>query len=164
MTMPNPSIKGPVSQISRINPEEEAEARQLIADEMNNLGVEKLPTPCGYWICVKTYIRSDVLSEIKTVDGQTVTLYNPLSAQQEDRYTSIAALVIAVGPDAYRDKARFPEPWCKVGDWVIVPRNEGFPFIYGGVPMQMIYDDKIVCVIEGPELVTNTAMTTRARV
>lgn len=155
---------GPTSQISRINPDEELEARKLIAAELNSLGIEKPPSPCGYWICVKTFIRPEVIKMIKLADGSEVPFYSAAMSQAEDRYTSIAALVIACGPDAYRDKERFPEPWCKVGDWVIVPRNEGFPFVYGGVPMQMIYDDKIVCVIDDPALITNTAMSMKPKV
>lgn len=150
-----------VGQISRINPDEEEEAKRLVADSMNALGVEKMPTPCGYWICVKTYIRPDIVHTFKGPDGKAVPFYSATMMQAEDRYTSIAALVLAMGPDCYSDKVRFPQPWCKVGDWVIVPRNEGFPFVYGGVAMQMIYDDKIVCTIEDPALITSSFIKAR---
>ena len=48
-------------------------------------------------------------------DGKPVTIWAPPSVQRDDKYQSVAALVVAKGPQAYSG-AKFPEgPWCRVG-------------------------------------------------
>jgi len=38
---------------------------------------------------------------------------------ERQQVASQVGLVLAMGPDCYKDKERYPEgPWCKVGDWV----------------------------------------------
>lgn len=152
---PLPPVHG--QGLSKILPHEEAEAKALIAEELNALGCIDPPAVTGWWVLVKTYIRPEMIKEIERDDGSKAQLYITPAAQAEDRFTSIAALVIGVGPDAYKDAVRFPAgPWCKVGDWVIVPRNEGFPIVYDGIAMQFIPDDKIVAVITDPAKTANT--------
>ena len=64
---------------------------------------------------------------------------------------SCTGMVVQMGEDAYQG-TRFENtgPWCKVGDWVSLPRHEGVQFDYRGKPMFYINDDKIVNVIEDP--------------
>ena len=51
------------------------------------------------------------------------------------------------------DKSRI-KPWCKVGDWIVIPRNEGTQVNYRGIPMQFIPDDRVLAIIEDPTHVT----------
>lgn len=53
----------------------------------------------------------------------------------------------------YFEKSRI-KPWCKVGDWIVIPRNEGTQVNYRGIPMQFIPDDKVLAIIEDPTHVT----------
>jgi chaperonin GroES len=62
------------------------------------------------------------------------------------------ANVLAVGPDAYRDKDRYPQgPWCKVGDWIIFARYAGSRIKIEGGEVRMLNDDEILATIKNPE-------------
>ena len=152
-----------VNGLSLIEPHEEEEAKKFIAQHMKELtGSEDLPRPAGYYVVAKTYIRPEQIKVIKGADGKDVPLYIPDQSRAEDKYQSVAALVIAVGPQAYKGKNfdgsdRFPEgPWCRVGDWIVLPRYEGFSFMFKGVPMQLLPDDKVLAVIRDPKDVSPT--------
>lgn len=149
--------------ISRIEPHEEGKARKIVAAHMQNLtGSTDMPTPCGYLVCLKIHIRPDELKTGKRDDGTEYTIWTPQVAQQQDAFQSCAALVLAVGPDAYTGQhpdgtPRHREPWCKVGDWVLIPRYEGMQFTWKAkVAMVMVPDDKILAVIGDPADVTAT--------
>ena len=135
----------PKSNLSFIEAHEEGEALALLGQQMQELtGKEGCPRPCGYYVCAKVYIR-DTIGSLKQLVASDIT-------KTADKYNSVAALVMAVGPDAYKGE-RFADsgPWCKPGDWVMLPRYEGFPFMFRGVAMQMLPDDKVLAIIEDPE-------------
>jgi len=64
--------------------------------------------------------------------------------------------VVAIGQDAYKDKEKFPSgPYCKLGDWVVFPRNSGGAQCnYMGNPIQYIFDDSLVGLLKDPRHVT----------
>ena len=135
----------PKSSLSFIEPHEEGEAIALLGEQMQEItGKEGCPRPCGYYVCAKVYIRE--------MAGAAKLVHIPDSIKTADKYNSVAALVMAVGPDAYKGE-RFVDtgPWCKPGDWVMLPRYEGFPFMFRGVAMQMTPDDKVLAIIEDPD-------------
>jgi hypothetical protein len=135
---------------SFIEPFEEQEAKDFIK---NQLGYEA-PRPCGYYVLIKLYIRPEEMKTIKTAEGKEVTLYAPDTVRVEDRYISIAALVLALGPDCYQhERFKHSGPWCKPGDWVLIPRNEGTQFLYNEHPVHLIPDDRILMVIPDPTIV-----------
>ncbi len=135
--------------LSYIEVHEEQEAKDFIK---SHLGFEPI-RPAGYHLLVKLYIRPE------TYEGSSgIAISN--STRANDKWVSCTALVLAIGPDAYKG-ARFEKsgPWCKVGDWVMIPRNEGIQFNdhgsvekYGeqGIAMQLIPDDRIVAVVDDP--------------
>jgi len=139
------------STISFIETHEEEDAKEFVR---KHLGFDP-PRPTGYHLAIMIYTRPEEVKKIVNDQGEEVTLYAPDSVRTEDRYRSMTALVVAMGPEAYVHKERFKEsgPWCKVGDWVIIPRNEGTQIIYKEVPMQLIPDDRILCVIDDPAVV-----------
>jgi co-chaperonin GroES (HSP10) len=60
--------------------------------------------------------------------------------------------VLSVGPDAYKDKTRFPEgPWCKEKDWVIFGRYAGSRLSIEGGEIRILNDDEILATIKNPE-------------
>lgn len=143
--------------LSYIEPHEELEAQQLIDRQITELTGDVLHLrPCGYLIAVKIYVRSDEYKTITRDDGTTSTLFLPDQSSVRDRYNSVAALVVAVGPDAYKGvlpdgTPRYREPWCKVGDWVVIPRYECFQITYREtVALGLLSDDKIMAVIKDP--------------
>ena len=59
--------------------------------------------------------------------------------------------VVALGPDCYADKERFPSgPWCKVGDFILVRPNAGSRLVIHGKEFRMINDDTVEGVVEDP--------------
>lgn len=145
---------------SFIEPHEESEAKALMAAEFERMtGTNILPRPCGPWLAVKIYIRPDEIKTITNDKGEQVSLYLPKISQDQDKYANCVGLVMAVGPGAYKGNnpdgtPRFPEgPWCKVGDWVVFPRYESHVFMYKGVAMMTIFDDKVQMVVPDPSWV-----------
>ena len=57
-----------------------------------------------------------------------------------------------IGPDAYKDKARFPEgPWCKEKDWVLFAKYAGSRIKIDGGELRLLNDDEVLAVVEDPE-------------
>ena len=109
-----------------------------------------LPRPTGYNLLLAIYVRP----AFKELGGGR-RLHFADRTRDEDKYQGNVAQVLAVGPDAYADRARFPHgPWCKVGDWVTFPayENQATKFELDGVVLATVHDDKITSVIPEPEL------------
>ena len=63
-----------------------------------------------------------------------------------------------VGPDAYKDAARFPSgPSCKEGDFVIVRPNSGTRLKIHGREFRIINDDSVEAVVEDPRGITRAS-------
>jgi co-chaperonin GroES (HSP10) len=66
--------------------------------------------------------------------------------------------VVKVGPDAYKDAARFPNgPSCKEGDFVIVRPNSGTRLKIHGREFRIINDDSVEAVVEDPRGITRAS-------
>jgi co-chaperonin GroES (HSP10) len=139
--------------MSNIEPHEEELAKNLINEHFVEMTGKPFDMrPAGYLVAVKIYVRPEELKTITQDDGTEVTLYLPDTVRAEDKYSSVSALVCAVGPEAYQgDKFERSGPWCKVGDWVLIPRYESTMVSYRGVAMALLPDDRVMAVITGPE-------------
>ena len=139
--------------MSNIEPHEEALAKQFIDEQFVEMTGQPFDMrPAGYLVAVKIYIRPEELKTIKKEDGTEVTLYLPDTVRAEDKFSSVSALVCAVGPEAYQgEKFERSGPWCKVGDWILIPRYESTMVSYRGVAMALLPDDRVMAVITGPE-------------
>ena len=74
----------------------------------------KLPVPTGWRMLILPFKMKE-----KTKGG----LYLGQETLERQQVGSTCGLVLAMGPDCYNDKERYPEgPWCKKGDWVIFAR------------------------------------------
>jgi len=105
--------------------------------------LERLPNPTGWRILVLPY-----KGQGKTKGG--IILSD--TTIEERGYTTVTALVLKVGPDAYKDKERFPEgPWCKKNDWIIFGRYAGSRFGIEGGEVRILNDDEIIAVVKDPE-------------
>jgi co-chaperonin GroES (HSP10) len=101
-----------------------------------------LPRPCGYKILV-ALPKIEETYESGLIKADTVR-------RQEEVATVIAA-VLELGPDAYNDKAKFPNgPWCKVGDYVILRAYSGTRFRLHGNEFRLINDDTVEGVVADP--------------
>jgi co-chaperonin GroES (HSP10) len=139
--------------MSNIEPHEEELAKQFIDEQFIEMTGQPFDMrPAGYLVAVKIYIRPEELKTIKKEDGSEVTLYLPDTVRAEDKFSSVSALVCAVGPEAYQgEKFERSGPWCKVGDWILIPRYESTMVSYRGVAMALLPDDRVMAVITGPE-------------
>jgi co-chaperonin GroES (HSP10) len=129
--------------MSFIEEHEEGDAQDFINNLFTEITGEVFDMkPAGYMIAVKLYTR-----EMVTEGGIII----PDVVLSEDKYQSCSALVCAMGPEAYKgEKFERSGPWCKVGDWVMIPRYEAVAVSYRGVALGLIPDDRIMAVIKDP--------------
>jgi len=139
--------------LSNIEPHEEQTAKDLIDGHFVEMTGKPFDMkPAGYLVAAKIYVRPEELKTITRDDGTEAAIYLPDAVRAEDKYQSVSALVCAVGPEAYQgEKFERSGPWCKVGDWVLIPRYEATAVSYRGVAMALLPDDRIMAVIEGPD-------------
>jgi len=103
----------------------------------------KLPKPTGWRLLVLPFKMKE-----KTKGG-VILAEDTLERQQ---VASQVGLVLAMGPQCYMDKERYPEgPWCKVNDWVMFARYAGSRVKIEGGEIRMLNDDEVLATIDSPE-------------
>ena len=121
-------------------------SQKIITPTKKLVGVEKqpkLPKPTGWIMLVLPFKMKE-----KTKGG-IVLAETTLERQQ---VASQVGLVMAMGPQCYADKDRYPEgPWCKVKDWVMFARYAGSRIKIEGGEMRLLNDDEVLATIESPE-------------
>jgi len=111
--------------------------------EKNIPEASKLPKPTGWRLLVLPHrgqgkTKGGVILSDKTVE--------------ETQIATNVGLVLAIGPDAYNDKERFPNgPWCKKNDWVIFARYAGSRLNIEGGELRILNDDEIQGTTDDPE-------------
>lgn len=138
-----------MSELSYITSEEEAQAIAFVEE---NLGCP-VPRMCGYKVAVKIYLKEEA-GKFTDKDGKELTIVRPDVFKNEDKFRSCTGLVIGMGPDAYKGERFKNGAWCKIGDWVVIPRHAGMQYNYRGHTMHSVNDDAIDMVIEDPSHVT----------
>jgi chaperonin GroES len=104
--------------------------------------VDRLPQPTGWRILLLPYQGR------KTTDGGIVM---PDSVRQTEALATVCGYVLLVGPDAYKDKEKFPNgPWCAEKEWVIFGRYAGSRFKIEGGEVRLLNDDEILARISDP--------------
>ncbi len=102
----------------------------------------RIPEPSGW----KILIAVPQMNE-KTTGG----VFIPDQLKDREGVASILGFVLKVGPDAYKDKEKFPTgPWCKEGDFVIFRSYSGTRFKVDGKEFRLINDDTVEAVIDDP--------------
>ena len=103
----------------------------------------KIPKPTGWRLLVLPFKMKE-----KTKGG-LVLAETTLERQQ---VASQVGLVMAMGPQCYKDKERYPEgPWCKEKDWVMFARYAGSRIKIDGGEMRLLNDDEVLATIDSPE-------------
>ena len=111
--------------------------------EKNIPEASKLPKPTGWRLLVLPHrgqgkTKGGVILSDKTVE--------------ETQIATNVGLVLAMGPDAYNDKERFPNgAWCKKNDWVIFARYAGSRLNIEGGELRILNDDEILGITDDPE-------------
>ena len=78
-------------------------------------------------------------------------LLKPESISKIEEHSTTVLFVVDVGPDAYKDTAKFPSgPWCKKGDFVLVRAYSGTRFKIHGREFRVLNDDQVEAVVEDP--------------
>ena len=102
----------------------------------------QLPKPSGYRIlCAIPDIEKEYESGILKADTTINT---------EEALTTVL-FVVALGPDCYQDKSRFPSgAWCKQGDFIITRPYSGSRLVIHGKEFRLINDDSVEAVVLDP--------------
>ena len=102
----------------------------------------QLPVPSGYRIlCAVPEVSKTFDSGLLKADTTIHT---------EELLTTVL-FVVALGPDCYGDKKRFPSgAWCKSGDFVLVRPHAGTRVKIHGKEFRLINDDSVEAVVEDP--------------
>lgn len=100
--------------------------------------------PTGYRLLVAIPSLEKQLKE----SGSLVELPDGTVRMLEN--ASALAQVVAVGPDAYKDTAKFPKgPWCKEGDFIIMRPYSGTKVTLRrfNLEFRLINDDTVQAVV-----------------
>ena len=126
--------------------EESKKKRQEEVDGYERLKTKeasKLPAPTGWRMLILPFKMNE-----KTKGG----LYLGQDTLERQQVGSTCGLVLAMGPDCYGDKEKFPEgPWCKKVDWVIFARYAGSRIQIDGGEVRLLNDDEVLATIDNPE-------------
>lgn len=103
---------------------------------------KQLPKPSGYRIlCAIPEVEKETEGGILKAD---------ITLQHEELLTTVL-FVVDLGPDCYKDPARFPNgPWCQKGDFVLIRPNAGTRLIIHGREFRIINDDSVEGTVDDP--------------
>jgi co-chaperonin GroES (HSP10) len=102
----------------------------------------QLPKPSGYRIlCAIPEVEKEFESGILKAD----------ETLRHDELLTTVLFVVDLGPDCYKDPARFPSgAWCKKGDFVLIRPNAGTRLVIHGREFRIINDDSVEGVVDDP--------------
>ena len=131
------------SSILTPKPKIEVPDNSLVGVKSEKKQEPKLPKPTGWRLLVLPFKMKE------TTKGGLVLAETTLERQQ---VASQVGLVMAMGPQCYQDKERYPEgPWCKEKDWVMFARYAGSRIKIEGGEMRLLNDDEVLATIDSPE-------------
>ena len=118
-------------------------------DDDNKTKAGALPTPTGWkLLCVVPEVDQKIA-------GTTLDLVRDTATLRQEEHATTVLFVLRVGPDAYKDTAKFPTgPWCKQGDFVLVRTYSGTRFKIFGKEFRLINDDQVDAVVLDPRGLT----------
>ena len=102
----------------------------------------QLPEPIGYKILI-------ALPEAdKKTEGGIIKAESTIRIEET---ASVTGFVLKMGPDCYKDYAKFPTgPWCAEGDWVVMRAYSGTRINIHGKEFRLINDDTVEAVVNDP--------------
>lgn len=106
-----------------------------------------LPEPTGWkLLCVVPDVK-DTFENSSIVKAE--------SFMKSEEHATTVLFVLKVGPDAYKDTAKFPTgAWCKEGDFILVRTYSGTRFKIFGKEFRLINDDQVDAVVQDPRGLT----------
>ena len=133
-----------ISMPPKIQPKDEPEKDAAPEEKATSL-----PLPTGWKLLC---IVPDVSEKL---DGTELDLVKPTSILKQEEHATTVLFVLKVGPDAYKDAAKFPNgAWCKEGDFILVRTYSGTRFKIFGKEFRLINDDQVDAVVQDPRGIT----------
>jgi co-chaperonin GroES (HSP10) len=118
------------------------EGEVSVLPDTDDRKAKQLPDPSGYRI----------LCGIPNIEEQYESgiIKSDMTLQHEELLTTVL-FVVKMGPDCYKDAARFPSgPWCREGDFILVRPHAGTRLKIHGREFRIINDDSVEGVVEDP--------------
>lgn len=113
---------------------------------LNQEPIEKarqVPDPATYHILCMLPKAEEEFSETGILKSAKAMHYEEL--------LSPVLFVAKIGPDAFKDKKRFPSgASCKIGDFIITRPNTGTRMKIHGTEWRLINDDSVEAVVQDP--------------
>jgi chaperonin GroES len=132
-----------VEMVRDTEPEEEKVEFTPESVQENESLIEKLPTPTGYRILILPFSQ-------KAMTKGGIMLAE--SYLEKERLGTNVGFVVSLGPDAYKDKNKFPNgAWCQERDWIIFGRYAGARIKIDGGDLRLLNDDEVLAVVSNPE-------------
>ena len=96
-----------------------------------------------------------LLVALPKVAEKVGNIFVPDARRSDEATASVVVKVIAVGPDAYVDRERFPTgALCSVGDHVLIAPYSGHRLKVGGHEVRIINDDSVLGIVMNAEKVS----------
>lgn len=106
--------------------------------------IEDLPQPTGWRI----------LLEMPEPEEQTKSgLFIPKMVQDNEKILTFMGKVVLMGPLCYTRDDMKGEPWCKVGDMVLLSKYAGTKMIVNEKEYRLLNDDEVQAVLPNPSIV-----------
>ena len=103
---------------------------------------KQLPTPQGYRILCAIPEAEEAFDSGIIKSDET---------RRHDELLTTVLFVVDMGPDCYKDPARFPNgPWCKKGDFILVRPNAGTRLVIHDREFRIINDDSVEAIVQDP--------------
>jgi co-chaperonin GroES (HSP10) len=111
-------------------------------EEAKQEKAKQVPRPAGYRI----------LCTVPEVEKVTAGgLHLPTETIRNEETLTTVLFVVSMGPDCYKDPARFPSgPWCKEGDFILIRPHAGSRLVIHGREFRIINDDSVEGVVDDP--------------
>jgi len=104
---------------------------------------KQLPKPMGYRILCAIPEAEQEFEDSNIIKADE-------TMRNEETLTTVL-FVVELGPDCYKDAAKFPNgPWCKQGDFILVRPYSGSRLVIHGREFRIINDDTVEAVVDDP--------------
>lgn len=111
---------------------------------------KQMPKPVGFKLLCMIPQAPDEFEGSQIVKADIV--------KRNEEIGTVTLFVVELGPDAYKDKEKFPTgPWCKQGDFIITRTYAGTRIKIRGQEFRLINDDMVEAVVEDPRGISRAA-------
>ena len=104
-----------------------------------------LPKPSGYRILCA------IPEAEKEFEDSEIGLIKADETMRNEETLTTVLFVVDMGPDCYKDPARFPNgAYCQKGDFVLVRPHAGTRLVTHGREFRIINDDSVEAIVDDP--------------